>query len=103
MSRKRNPVGSLRRWREGKLRRLDNLVLDAQERAFSLGIASKLSMRLREKDIAAVELAAALGVSAPAVMHWAAGREQPSLRRLLSISLALGCPLTDLLPDEVYL
>lgn len=102
--RPRNPVGSQFRWRDGHARRVtqhDAATIAAWEHAFTLAVAHNLSEYLRTADIATAELAAALDVHRNAVYAWLSGRELPSLRRLITIALALRCPLAALLPPEL--
>ena len=98
-TRPRKPVGAARRWRNGHARRLNQEIIDAAERALRLGVAENISARLRDRDIAVAELAASQGVNRVAAVQWTTGRELPSLRRLQTIAMALGCSLLDLLPD----
>jgi transcriptional regulator with XRE-family HTH domain len=76
-------------------------VAEAWERAFTLAIAANLDSYMRTADIATAELAAALNVNPSAVYQWLSGRERPSLRRLITIALALRCPLATLLSPEL--
>jgi len=100
---RRNPIGSKRRWREGHAHRVEDRAAESREHCLQTGIGHKLDVRLRAYDIGTDELAEALGVGRSAVMAWVAGRQMPSLKRLVTIALALKCSLVDLLPDEAHL
>lgn len=101
MSRKRNPIGSPRRWREGRAQRVAPEQLSQLTHDLATGIAERLASRAREADIATSELAAAIGVSQSMVVKWISGSETPSLWRLLTIAVAMRCSLFDLLPNGV--
>jgi transcriptional regulator with XRE-family HTH domain len=83
----------------GHAHRLNQQEFEILERKLRIGIAERLSEVMRTSDVAMSELAAALGVNRSNVIRWTSGRELPSLRRLVSISAALHCPLHDLLPE----
>lgn len=67
---------------------------------FKASFATRLGVMLRCDNIAADELAAAIGCSKGTVHSWLGGRATPSVWAMLSISIALHCALADLLPDE---
>lgn len=52
------------------------------------------------RDISAAELAAALGSSRTVIFRWERGENPPHLSAILAISLALDCPLSELLPMD---
>jgi len=65
-------------------------------------IAKLVDLRIRREhekhDIAATELAAAIGTWTRTVHRWEYGDEPPSLRSLFMIAAALGCDVVDLIP-----
>ena len=51
--------------------------------------------------MSAAELAAALHTRATVIARWEAGKQPPSVAALLAISLALDCPIGELVPVDV--
>lgn len=60
-----------------------------------------LSDVLEERDVAATELAAAIGVHWQTVMAWRRGRI-PGFAALAAIAEALSCSIIDLLPEQAH-
>lgn len=97
------PPGS--RDRAGAARRvpIDHRVRNmAAWRAVSVAFGWRMRSLMDERDIAAAELAAAIGCSATAVHGWTSGRHFPSIPTLLCIAAALRCSLVDLMPEEAH-
>jgi DNA-binding XRE family transcriptional regulator len=70
-----------------------------------LELCREFGVRLRqlraERQIAASELAAAVGVANGTVLAWERGRV-PGPLWLLACAIALGCTLIDLLPERAH-
>ena len=87
------PRGS--RDRLGKARRVDRDALSFAVRAFG----EQLRHVREDADIAASELAAAIGVGVTTVHSWEASRRIPPLHRLVAIAMALRVPFDHLVPE----
>lgn len=86
--------------RRGHARRVDSDLHRQRQMAFAASIAETLDRVLRERDIAPDELAAALGMHRHTVGHHVAGRQTPGIWTLLAYAEALGCLLSDLIPER---
>ena len=67
--------------------------------AFCRALGAQLRRCRESRNIAATELAAAIGAHVQTVWIWERGRQAPCLPMLVAIAAALGCSLADLLPD----
>lgn len=59
-----------------------------------------LTSAMQSRQIAASELAAALGLNVGTVLAWRRGRSIPGIPSLVAVATALGCALVDLLPES---
>ena len=72
-----------------------------QWRALARLIGHGIKTARERRDVAASELAAAIGSSVTVIYRWEKGVNPPHLSSLLAISLALDCPLSALIPTDV--
>lgn len=94
------PVGS--KDRGGKAFPVLAPVFDARRVSLARGVADRLGSVMQDRNVAASELASAAAVCTGTVHSHCSGQTSPSLWTLLSYSIALGCSLADLLPEEVH-
>lgn len=62
----------------------------------------RLRVLREEQDIAASELAAAIGASQSTILSWERGDRMPSMTVLCMAAAALSCSLVDLMPEEAH-
>lgn len=74
----------------------------AAMRAFAIALGLRIKQVREEQDIAASELAAAIGCCKEAVHAWERGGSMPSIATLVLVAAALRCSLVDVLPDEAH-
>lgn len=95
------PRGSVDR--HGRCNRVDLVSLRRTTwRSFAVAFGQRLGDLLKERDVAASELAAAVDVSVMTVLAWRRGRSVPLPLRLAAVSRVLSCSLVDLLPDQAH-
>lgn len=89
--------------RHGRCNRVDVATLRRTTwRTFAVGFGRRLATLLEERDVAASELAAALGLSVMTVLAWRRGRSVPPSIWLAAIAIALSCSVVDLLPEQAH-
>lgn len=71
-------------------------------RPFCAEVGRRIEQLMRERDIAASELAAALHRQPSTVFQWLRGDHLPTLLTLAQIALALRCTVVDLLPESAH-
>lgn len=71
-------------------------------RPLAADFGRRLSQLLDERDVAASELAAALGKSAQTVFSWTRGDRLPSIMTMAQVALALRCSIVDLMPESAH-
>lgn len=95
------PRGSVDR--HGRCNRVDLVSLRRTTwRSFAVSFGQRLGDLLKERDVAASELAAAISYSQMTVFGWLRGRSVPSAFSLAAVAGALSCSLVDLLPDQAH-
>lgn len=101
MSRLGRPPGS--RDRHGRARRVSSAARRPRSwRSLCLAFGRRLRILREEQDIAASELAAAIGASPYTVLSWERGDRMPSMTVLCMTATALDCSLVDLMPEEAH-
>jgi ribosome-binding protein aMBF1 (putative translation factor) len=85
--------------RYGHARRVD---VEVKRTARWRELARLIGLRIRyereKRDIAASELAAAIGSCVRVIHRWESGTNPPHLSSLFAIATALGCDIIDLVP-----
>lgn len=95
------PLGS--RDRNGRAAPVDHRARQmAAMRAFTVALGLRVKQVREEHDIAASELAAAIGMARATIHQWERGAAMPSIATLVLVAAALRCSLVDLLPDEAH-
>lgn len=69
---------------------------------FCRSFGQRLEDEMRRVDVAASELAEAIGVNPMTVYGWRRGRSMPGTFVLAAIATALRCSFVDLLPDQAH-
>lgn len=87
--------------RFGHAKRVDvEVARSPQWRALRKIIGLNIKSARGRRDVSASELAAALGSCRTVIFKWERGEVAPHLKCLLAISLALDCPLSELIPQD---
>lgn len=95
------PLGSIDR--RGRAQRVSSAARRPTAwRALCEAFGARLRQLREEQDIAASELAAAIGASRYAILSWERGDRMPSMTVLCMVATALGCSLVDLMPEEAH-
>lgn len=95
------PLGS--RDRNGRARPIDHRAREMSAwRHLCLAFGARLRFLREERNIAATELAAAIGSCKQTIWQWERGECMPSMPVLLMTAAALDCSLVDLMPDEAH-
>lgn len=95
------PIGS--KDRSGRAAPVDHRARQmAAMRAFTIALGLRVKQVREEHDIAASELAEAIGACTATVLQWERGAAMPSIATLVLVAAALRCSLVDVLPDEAH-
>lgn len=63
-------------------------------------ISAKITARRRARGVSQQALAGIIGVSFQQIQKYESGENRVAASRLIRIARALGCPLSDLIPEE---
>jgi transcriptional regulator with XRE-family HTH domain len=86
----------------GSRSRVDNVAKATREwKALGHMIGANIRAARVARDIPSSELAAALHTAPAVIQRWERGSNTPSIAALLAVSLALDCPLGELVPSDV--
>ena len=95
------PVGS--KDRNGRAAPVDHRARQMPAmRAFAIALGLRIKQVREENDIAASELAEAIGSCTTTVLQWERGAAMPSIATLILTAAALRCSLVSILPDEAH-
>lgn len=101
MSRLGRPPGSADR--SGRARRVSSAARRPSAwRSLCEAFGRRVRQIREEQDIAASELAAAIGSSPYTILSWERGDRMPSMAVLCMTATALDCSLVDLMPEEAH-
>jgi DNA-binding XRE family transcriptional regulator len=89
--------------RNGRARRIGSAARRPSSwRTLCEAFGRRLRVLREEKDIAASELAAAIGAATATIFSWERGDRMPSMTVLCMVAVALDCSLVDLMPEEAH-
>lgn len=72
-----------------------------REAAVTIEIAQRLRAARTQRQLTQLVLASRLGISREAISRYESGERDMHIATLIDLSRALGCPLADLIPDDV--
>jgi len=98
--RRGRPLGAVDR--HGRAHRAQIRLGTTVWRSFCVAFGRRLDQLMAERDIAATELAAAIGQHEQSIHQLRRGMRMPHMVTLAAMSEALSCALVDLLPEQAH-
>jgi DNA-binding Xre family transcriptional regulator len=98
--RRGRPLGAVDR--HGRAHRAQIRLGTTAWRSFCVAFGRRLDQLMAERDVAATELAAAIGLHEQSIHILRRGERMPHMVTLAALSQALSCSLVDLLPEQAH-